>query len=70
MSCRYSQLQRREAGQWYTAAVNWASANWIVEGYPDGRFGVGDNVTRKEKRLQSLQPPEHKSPISGLSNLS
>lgn len=41
-------FQDVQAGQWYTAAVNWASANGIVEGYPNGRFGVGDDVTRQQ----------------------
>jgi hypothetical protein len=43
-----SPFQDVQAGQWYTTAVNWASANGIVEGYPDGRFGVGDEVTRQQ----------------------
>ena len=36
------------AGQWYTDAVNWASANGIVNGYGDGRFGPNDPITREQ----------------------
>lgn len=36
------------AGQWYSDAVNWASAAGIVTGYGDGRFGAGENVTREQ----------------------
>ena len=33
---------------WYDDAVAWASANGIVGGYPDGRFGPDDPVTREQ----------------------
>jgi hypothetical protein len=36
------------AGQWYTGAVQWASANGIVAGYGDGRFGPNDDTTREQ----------------------
>ena len=36
------------AGQWYTDAVAWASANDIVFGYGDGRFGPEDPITREQ----------------------
>ncbi len=36
------------AGQWYEAAVNWASANGIVGGYDDGRYGPNDPITREQ----------------------
>ena len=36
------------AGQWYTDAVAWASANRIVEGYGNGRFGPNDTITREQ----------------------
>ena len=32
----------------YAAAVNWAAEQGYVNGYQDGRFGVGDNVTRQQ----------------------
>ena len=35
-------------GQWYTNAINWASANDIVNGYGDGRFGPTDQITREQ----------------------
>jgi hypothetical protein len=35
------------AGQWYTNAVNWASAQGIVEGIGGGKFGPNDNITRE-----------------------
>ncbi len=33
-------------GTWYAQAVTWASEQQVVEGYPDGRFGTGDNLFR------------------------
>ena len=35
-------------GMWYTAAIDWASANGIVNGYGDGNFGPEDEVTREQ----------------------
>ena len=35
-------------GEWYTDAIIWASENGIVEGYPDGNFGVNDAITREQ----------------------
>lgn len=35
-------------GSWYEAAVNWAAENGVVAGYADGRFGVGDPLTREQ----------------------
>ena len=37
-----------KAGQWYTDAVAWASANKIVEGYGNGTFGPEDPITREQ----------------------
>lgn len=37
-----------EAGQYYAAAVAWASANGIVGGYGDGTFGPNDPITREQ----------------------
>ncbi|MBQ5832455.1 MAG: S-layer homology domain-containing protein, partial [Selenomonadales bacterium] len=34
-----------EADTWYTEAVRWASAEFIVNGYGDGKFGVDDEIT-------------------------
>lgn len=36
------------AGSWYTKAIAWAKENKIVEGYPDGSFGLGKAITREE----------------------
>ena len=36
------------AGQFYTEAVMWASANGIVNGYEDGSFRPGDVITREQ----------------------
>lgn len=37
-----------EEGMWYTDGINWAGTNNIVDGYPDGRFGHSDNLTREQ----------------------
>lgn len=34
--------------QWYTSAVDWASANDIVAGYGNGEFGPNDPITREQ----------------------
>ena len=36
------------SGQWYSDAIAWASANGIVDGYGDGRFGPNDSITREQ----------------------
>ncbi len=36
------------AGEWYTDAVNWASANGIVNGYGDDTFGPLNDLTREQ----------------------
>ena len=36
------------AGMWYTDAVAWGSANGLVNGYGDGRFGPEDPITREQ----------------------
>ncbi len=35
-------------GEWYADAVEWASANEIVTGYGNGKFGPNDPVTREQ----------------------
>ena len=35
-------------GAYYTAAVNWAVDNGVIGGYSNGKFGVGDNITREQ----------------------
>lgn len=36
------------AGQWYTNAIAWASANNIVNGYGDSTFGPANQLTREQ----------------------
>ena len=38
-------------GSWYADAAAWAASEGIVGGYPDGRLGVGDSVTREQLAL-------------------
>ncbi len=40
-----------KAGEWYTDAVVWASAQDIVSGYGNGLFGPNDVVTREQAAL-------------------
>ena len=35
-------------GSYFEAAVNWGSEKGIVTGYQNGKFGVGDKVTREQ----------------------
>ena len=35
-------------GQWYTEAICWAAEHKIVEGYGNGLFGTGDEMTREQ----------------------
>ena len=35
-------------GEYYEAAVNWALAEGITTGYDNGKFGVGDKMTREQ----------------------
>ena len=35
-------------GDWFASGVAWASANGIVTGYGDGRFGPNDPITREQ----------------------
>lgn len=37
-----------EPGAWYEEAVKWAAQCGIVIGYPDGRFGPSDSLTREQ----------------------
>lgn len=33
---------------WYAEAVAWAATNHVINGYPDGRFGPNDPITREQ----------------------
>ena len=37
-----------KAGDWFANAVSWANANDVASGYPNGNFGVYDNITREQ----------------------
>jgi len=37
-----------EDGRWYSAAIRWASANRIVDGYDDGRYQPNADITREQ----------------------
>ena len=48
-SMEYTSLfQDVAAGQWFTNAVLWAGSNKLVSGYPNGNYGVSDNITREQ----------------------
>ena len=34
--------------QWYSEAIAWVNANYIVGGYGDGSFGTNDNIAREQ----------------------
>lgn len=36
------------SGSWYADAAAWASANGVISGYPGGRFGGEDPITREQ----------------------
>lgn len=36
------------AGDYYVDAASWAADSGLINGYSDGRFGVGDNITRQQ----------------------
>lgn len=37
-----------DSSSYYYSAILWCAQNRIINGYPDGRFGVGDLVTREQ----------------------
>lgn len=43
-----SKLSDIKKGEYYSSAVNWAVENKVVMGYGNGKFGVGDNITREQ----------------------
>lgn len=42
---RFSDVPRN---QWYTNAIIWATEKGIVNGYGNGKYGVGDSITREQ----------------------
>lgn len=43
-----SGLEDVPSGQYYTSSVNWAVYRNIIKGYDNGKFGVGDSITREQ----------------------
>ncbi len=65
-----NQFKDVQEGQYYTDAVKWASANGIVSGYGNGRFGTNDNVTREQMATILYHYAENKGyDISKTANL-
>ena len=62
------------AGGWYTDAVKWAAETKVTEGYPDGRFGPGDNCTRAQivtflwRAYGKQEPTSMASPFTDVTN--
>lgn len=54
-------------GQWYTDAVAWASANGIVLGYDNGKFGPSDTMTREQLAAVMYRYAEYKGLVSDVS---
>lgn len=40
-----------QSGKWYTEAISWANSKEIVQGYPNGSFGINDPVTHEQVAL-------------------
>ncbi len=61
-------------GQWFSKAIAWASANGVVTGYADGKFGPNDAITREQLAAVLYRFAQAKgmdvSAKSGLSNFS
>lgn len=58
-------------GQYYTDAVEWASANGIVGGYGNGRFGPNDPITREQMAAILYRYAAYKEyDVSGAADLS
>lgn len=49
-----------DEGKWYTAAVLWAAENGIVSGYDNGKYGVGDSITREQLAVMLYQYAAYK----------
>jgi len=48
-----------ESGAWYASYVLWASENGIVNGIGDGRFGIGDAITREQMAVMTVKMLEY-----------
>lgn len=59
------------SGQYYANGVAWASANGIVGGYGNGRFGPQDTITREQLASILCRYAQHKGfDVSGRGDLS
>lgn len=59
-----------KAGTWYTDAIAWASANGIVDGYGNGKFGPDDPVTREQMAAILYHYADYKGyDVSGMADL-
>ncbi len=54
-----------DASAWYAAAVNWASANGIVEGDGSGTYGPGSPLTREQAAAILYRYAAYKGVIEG-----
>lgn len=58
-------------GQWYTAAVGWASSKGVVTGYDTGNFGPNNSITRQDLALILYRYAQFKGyDVSASANLS
>lgn len=48
------------ANEWYAAPIAWASANGIVSGYGDGKFGPNDPISRQQMATVLYQYARYK----------
>lgn len=50
--------------QWYAAPIAAATAAGLINGYPDGRFGPKDNITRQDMAMIIVRAAEAKGVVS------
>ena len=56
--CPFSDVAK---GSWYEPGVNWAATHGIVSGYPDGRFGPQDRISREQMAAVCYRYAQYKS---------
>ncbi len=56
----YGEFSDLDQNSYYAAAVNWGYENGIVTGYQNGKFGVGDKITREQIVTFLYRYAEHK----------
>ncbi len=44
----FSDVPEQSSKHWYSNAIMWAAKNNLVSGYSNGKFGVGDKITREQ----------------------